>query len=137
MQYFFSSFSDDIIPTDTLILAVSGGVDSMVLLDLVLQVHPHDRIIVGHVDHCLRGSESDGDREFVMETCARIGVRCEMTRIDITERSRESHMGIEATARRERYQFLRGLRDSYSARYIVTAHHADDQMETILQNLIK
>jgi tRNA(Ile)-lysidine synthase len=137
MQNTLLSFSDHIVPTDTLILAVSGGVDSMVLLDLVLQVHPHDRIIVGHVDHCLRGSESDGDREFVMETCARPGVRCETTRIDIATISRESHMGIEATARRERYQFLRGLRDSYHARYIVTAHHADDQMETILLNLIK
>lgn len=67
MKSFTTTFSQYIEPTDTIILAVSGGVDSMVLLDIVAKDHPKDKIIATHFDHSLRGAESDGDRELVRD----------------------------------------------------------------------
>lgn len=69
MQVFFDTFSKYILPEDILILAVSGGVDSMVLLDLVLRNHPKEQIIVAHFDHSLRGIESDEDSIFIADFC--------------------------------------------------------------------
>lgn len=69
MQAFFDAFRQYITPGDILVLAVSGGVDSMVLLDLVLANHPRDNIVVAHFDHSLRGVESDNDRLFIANYC--------------------------------------------------------------------
>lgn len=67
MKSFTTTFSQYIQSDDTIILAVSGGLDSMVLLDIVAKNHPKDKIIVAHFDHSLRGAESDGDRELVRD----------------------------------------------------------------------
>ena len=66
---FLESFSKYIQSEDILVLAISGGVDSMVLLNLVLENHPKEKIIVAHFDHSLRGGESDDDREFIANYC--------------------------------------------------------------------
>jgi tRNA(Ile)-lysidine synthase len=71
MKDFIVAFSKEISLDDTLILAVSGGVDSMVLLDLIIASHPKEKIIIAHYDHSLRGDESDGDARLVRDTCAR------------------------------------------------------------------
>lgn len=68
---------------DIIVLAVSGGVDSMALLHQVLQIHPKKNIIVAHFDHSLRGSESDGDREFVSDFCEKQGISFEIKKEDI------------------------------------------------------
>ncbi len=83
MQSFLSTFSKYIDPKDILILAVSGGIDSMVLLYQVVQMHPKKNIIVAHFDHSLRGSESDGDREFVSDFCEKQGIQFELKKEDI------------------------------------------------------
>lgn len=57
--------------------------------------------------------------------------------MDIGRLATEENMNLEAIARRERYAFLEEIRDQYNAKYIITAHHADDQVETILMNMIK
>lgn len=137
MQSFFETFSMHVSRDDTLILAVSGWVDSMVLLDLVMQVHPKDQLIVAHVDHSLRWEESDGDREFVANICKKHDILYEIKKIDIKKFAKEKKMSIEAIARQIRYDFFEELRTKHHAIYIVTAHHADDQAETIILNLIK
>ncbi len=137
MQDFLDSFSKYIKKDDTLILAVSGWVDSMVLLDLVLAHHPKDKIIVAHFDHCLRWGESDSDRELVAKFCERESITFEVEKIDIATLAKEEKMSIEAVARKYRYEFLTRIAKKYRAKYILTAHHQDDRIETAIFNLIR
>lgn len=137
MLAFSRTFSSVVHPNDIIVLAVSGGVDSMVLLDLVRKFHPTENIVVAHFDHSLRGAESDGDRDFVADFCKREDIAFETKKTDIAKLAEEKKQSIEVTARNERYEFLEHVRRECGAKYILTAHHADDQMETMLLNLIK
>ncbi len=137
MQLFFDTFHEYITLDEDIVLAVSGWVDSMVMFDLVKKCHPRDKIVVAHFDHSLRGDESDGDRELVANICKRENIRCVVKKVDIWSRSLSEKMNIEALARRERYEFLESVRHESNATYILTAHHAGDQLETVIQNLIK
>ena len=83
MQSFLSTFQKYIHPEDSIVLAVSGGVDSMVLLGLVSGHHPRENIIVAHFDHMLRGDQSDLDRELVANICNSKNIRFEVQRMDI------------------------------------------------------
>ncbi len=137
MQLFSFLFSSCISPEDVIVLAVSGGVDSMVLLDLILRIHKKENIIVAHLDHSLRWVESDWDRELVANICKRESIVFEVAKLDIGTIAKTQKWNLEAIARRERYQFLEGVRARYDAKYIITAHHAVDQTETIIGNMIK
>lgn len=111
------------------VVAVSGGVDSMVLLD-VLRRLPGLQLVVAHFDHGIR-SDSAEDRRLVEEVAYAHGLEfaCE-----------SGHLGAEAsedTARRARYDFLQRVRTSYGAEAIVTAHHQDDALETAVHNLLR
>ena len=110
------------------VVAVSGGVDSMVLLDMMLRVNPGG-IIVAHFDHGIR-PDSHKDAEFVKDVAGRYGL--------ILESSREE-LGAGASeelARNRRYRFLRSVAEKYNAR-LVTAHHLDDLVETVAINLTR
>lgn len=89
MHTFIETFSKYISSENTIILAVSGGVDSMVLLDLVRKCHPGENIIVAHFDHSLRGAESDGDMEFITNFCNSINVRVRTKKMDIGSLAKE------------------------------------------------
>ena len=136
-EKFIQAFLTQVSPEDTLILAVSGGVDSMVLLDLVLFQHPADKIIVGHFDHSLRWAESDEDRVFIANYCNKKSITFESEKMDIASLAKNEKSSIEMTARKYRYDFLRRVSEKYSAKYILTAHHQDDCIETALFNLIR
>lgn len=125
-----------IVASDTVVLGVSGGVDSMVLLDLVRQLHPLSRIIVAHIDHGLRPG-SGGDAEFVRAACERYGVVFEGTQVDIQSIATAGKTSIEAAGRTVRYGFFEKVRELHRARFILTAHHRDDSIETVLINLIR
>jgi tRNA(Ile)-lysidine synthetase-like protein len=137
MLSFSHTFSSVVHPKDILVIGVSGGVDSMVLLDLVRKFHPSENIVVAHFDHSLRWAESDGDRDFVADFCKRENIVFQTKKVDILAFAKERKGSIEAVARKERYDFLEHVRAEQWARYILTAHHADDQVETMLLNLIK
>jgi tRNA(Ile)-lysidine synthase len=81
--YITTSYYDYIQPTDTVVIAVSGGVDSMVLLYYILSVHSRQHIVVAHFDHSLRGIESDMDRQLVESFCNKENIRYEMKKMDI------------------------------------------------------
>ena len=136
-EKFTQSFSKQVSPGDTVVLAVSGGVDSMVLLDLVLFQHPADKIIVGHFDHSLRGAESDEDRVFIANYCNKKSIIFESEKRDIASLAKSEKSSIEMTARKYRYDFLRRVHEKYGVKYILTAHHQDDRIETALFNLIR
>jgi len=107
------------------VVAVSGGVDSVVLLDMLSQLPDHE-IIVAHFDHGIRDDSAD-DARFVEALAAQYGYQFE------TKREELGATASEERARQRRYAFLRKLADTYNAR-IVTAHHADDALETIAIN---
>jgi tRNA(Ile)-lysidine synthase len=110
------------------IVAVSGGVDSVVLLDMLSKTQ--HKLIVAHVDHGIRGEESTADARFV----AALARRYQLPFV-----STELHLGAHAseeTAREKRYEFLFGEAEKYRA-VVVTAHHRDDIIETITLNLTR
>lgn len=119
------------------ILAVSGGADSVALLRAVVAVRQAGagRVWVAHFNHRLRGDEAETDEQFVVDLCGRLGIGCEVGR-----RTRQLSLrkeGVEAAARKLRYRFLRETAGRLGARYVVTAHTADDQAETILHRIVR
>lgn len=117
-----------------LLLAVSGGMDSMVLLHLMCRLARARawRLVVGHVDHNLR-AESGADAAFVRENAAALGLPFEMATLDgAMLRARNG----EAAAREARYAALHEMAQRNGLDYVVTAHHADDQAETFLLALL-
>ncbi len=122
-----------------LIAAVSGGVDSVVLLDLLAkEQEPLDlSLIVAHFNHQLRGAESDQDEQFVAERARHYGLEFYVERANTAEIARHARRGIQETARDLRYTFLQELLLSSGYDRIATAHTADDNAETILLNLFR
>ncbi len=125
-------------PGSTLVVAVSGGADSIALLDALRQLAPAQRwqLHVAHVNHRLRGAESDADADFVAQCAARAGLPCTVDSIDVA-RAQQDHASPENTARRLRYRQLADIARKVGARYIVLAHHEDDQAETVLLHLLR
>jgi tRNA(Ile)-lysidine synthase len=111
-------------PGARLLIAASGGMDSMVLLHLVRTEFPRAVVAVAHFDHAWR-DDSAADAEWVAAACRAAAVPCYI------ERSTSRATG-EAAARAARYGFLARAADAFEADRVLTAHHADDQVETIL-----
>jgi tRNA(Ile)-lysidine synthase len=122
----------------TVLAAVSGGGDSVALVRAMtaLKTGGAGRICAAHLNHQLRPDAQD-DEQFVVELCDRLGVTCEVERIAVDRLAAESGDGIEAAARWARYRFLQQTAGRLGARFIVTAHTADDQAETILHRILR
>jgi tRNA(Ile)-lysidine synthase len=123
----------------TVLLAVSGGVDSVAMLRamVALKSGGEGRLFAAHFNHHLRSEESDADEAFVLGLCRRHGIECEVGRARPGQLAADSTDGIEAAARTARYDFLRLAAARLGARYVVTAHTADDQVETILHRIVR
>jgi tRNA(Ile)-lysidine synthase len=122
------------IPPCRIVAAVSGGVDSTALLVALHELGDYE-IVCAHVNHHLRGAESDADEAFVRELCARWNVPLHVadgTLDEVAIRDR----GIEAAAREVRYARLREIRERVSAHYVATAHQKNDQAETVLMRVL-
>lgn len=114
---------------DRVLLAVSGGLDSMVMLDLF---HRSEfNIAVAHCNFGLRGKESDGDEEFVVAWTQERGIDCHVKKIDLGEGS------VQVRAREERYKWFDELSEKEGFTRLATAHHLDDSLETTLLNLVR
>ncbi|HEV2080683.1 MAG TPA: tRNA lysidine(34) synthetase TilS, partial [Allosphingosinicella sp.] len=116
-------------PVERLGVAVSGGPDSVALLLLANAAYA-GRIHAATVDHGLR-AESAGEAEFVAELCARLGVPHRILRVEVQPKGE----GLQGEARRARYDALAGWAAENSLAAVCTAHHMDDQAETILMRL--
>jgi tRNA(Ile)-lysidine synthase len=123
---------------DTIIVALSGGADSTALLDLLSRLPGlSPRLVAAHLNHCLRGLESDRDEEFVRSLAEQHRIPLECRRVDVKEHSRRERLNLEDAGRRARIGFLSELRDSWQATAVALAHHADDQAETVLMRLLR
>jgi tRNA(Ile)-lysidine synthase len=122
----------------TVLVAVSGGADSVALLRAMaaIRIGGRGRLCAVHVNHQLRPGEAEADEALVVELCRRLDVPCEVGRVSIA-RAQCGGQGLEAAARRVRYAFLQDTAARYGARYVVTAHTADDQAETILHRILR
>src|SRR5215510_9437948 len=126
---------------DSIIAAVSGVADSVALLDALARFQRSEgrpgSIIVAHLNHQLRGEESDEDEAFVRDLANRLNLSVLTERIALAERAKEEKEYLEAVARRLRYEFLLRVAEARGAKIVFTAHTLDDQAETILMRLIR
>ena len=134
---FFKKFQDKLIQFNTLskgdklVVAVSGGLDSVTLLMLLVSIDDFD-LVVTHVDHRLR-EESKNDQDFVRKLSIDLNIPFFNKTLD--PRSRDKKTSIEEWARLERYSFLNSILNKTKSKWIMTGHHGNDQVETLLMNL--
>lgn len=119
------------------IVAVSGGVDSMVLLAMMMQYTSRENIIVAHFHHSLRSVDADMDAALVRDFCREHWLACITEQKPIAELAHREKASIEATARRHRYEFFARLYAEHCAQCLLTAHHLDDRIETAMFNMIR
>ncbi len=124
-----------VLPGQAVLLAVSGGGDSMVMADLFLK--SEIPFAVAHCNFGLRGEASDMDEQLVGEWCIANKIKFHRTRFETKERSAEWKKGTQETARILRYEWFETIRKENKYAKIVTAHHANDNVETLLINLFK
>ena len=121
---------------NTLIVAVSGGADSLALLHALDHVHPAEKLIVAHLNHGLRPAAAN-DADFVHKTADEWGMRCIVEQTDVQAQASREKQTIEEAARHARYTFLARVAATESAEYVAVGHHADDQAETILMHIVR
>jgi len=128
-----------IAPKDKIIVAVSGGVDSIVLLDVLneLKTQLKLELVAAHFNHKLRGDESDEDEKFVREFTSKLGIECYVRSEDTKEYCKSRKISIQEGARELRYNFFETLRLLKGFDKIATAHNANDNAETVLLNLFR
>lgn len=124
---------------DKIIVAVSGGLDSVILLFCLqkLQKQLNLELIIAHLNHSLRGDASDLDERFVQDLASNDETKFISEQIDVKSYAQKQNLSIETAARELRYQFLEKIRTEFQFTSIATGHHADDQAETVLQNLFR
>lgn len=124
-----------------MLLAVSGGADSMAMLHaVVLEKASSDRICVAHLNHGLRGEASDADQQLVEEYCEKLKVPCIVKKLSAADWRWDEEgriIAMEATARTLRYEWLFAQAAQHQYETLLTAHHANDQAETLLHNLLR
>ena len=114
-------------------MAASGGIDSMVLIDLLEKSGYGFGVL--HCNFQLRGAESEADLEFLNTYCTKKGIRFVYTRFETEVIAKEAKMSIQMAARMLRYNWFMEQKTNQNFDYVFTAHHLDDCLETFLINL--
>ena len=122
----------------TIVVGLSGGADSVALVDALASLRRRRgfRLVAAHLDHGLRSGSRD-DAAFCAAFCATLDVPLRAATADVRARAARERGGLEQAARRERYAFLRAVRDEEGAAAILVAHTRDDQAETLLLRLLR
>lgn len=119
-----------------LLVGVSGGVDSMALLYL-LSESGFAKVVVCHLNHGLRGKESAGDAAFVKRVAGKLGYEVEARKVNLKKFMEESGESMETAGRNARHDFFAECGRKHRCKTLLLAHHADDQAETVLWNLMR
>lgn len=124
---------------ETVVVAVSGGPDSMALLDLLTRLRDEwqVRLHVAHLNHQLRGAAADADEAFVRAECQRARLPCTVRQTHVAEVAHERGLSEETAARQARYEFLQEVAGQIGAGAIAVGHTCDDQAETVLMRLLR
>lgn len=122
-------------PADKLILAFSGGVDSVVLAHLLKLANYNFEL--AHCNFKLRGNEADTDTQFCEDFAKQLQVPIHIKYFDTKLYAKENKLSIQMAARKLRYDWFNELIDQYQFQYVLTGHHANDAVETILVNLVR
>jgi tRNA(Ile)-lysidine synthase len=120
---------------DKLVIALSGGADSVALLEVLL--HLNYCVEAAHCNFHLRDKESDRDEKFVRKLCKELKVKLHVAKFDTKAYADQHQLSIEMAAREQRYSWFEELREKIGAKAIAVAHHRDDSNETLLLNLIR
>jgi len=118
------------------LIGVSGGADSVALLHLMIQVGFRN-LVVCHLNHDLRGRAATEDANFVRRLSGKLAVECVIARADVRGRMVARGESLETAARNARLDFFGDCARKFRCRRILLAHHADDQAETVLWNLLR
>ncbi len=125
-------------PGDTVVIAHSGGADSTALLHILARLQVFAlKLIVAHLNHSIRGNESDADEEFSRKLAESYRLPFESRRVDILKIARDESCNLEEAARDARIAFFDEMRRRWNASAIALAHNADDQAETLLIRLLR
>ncbi|MBU1042826.1 MAG: tRNA lysidine(34) synthetase TilS [Candidatus Omnitrophica bacterium] len=126
-------------PKERVLVCVSGGPDSVFLLDILTRLKELYalRISVAHLNHCLRGQESDADEVFVSQLADGYGMSFFRARVDVAKLAKQKKISIEQAARFARYNFFSNICQTQKIKKIVLAHTKDDQVETILMRILR
>lgn len=120
-------------PTAPVAIALSGGADSIYVLQLIARATPRPKVLAIHVDHGLRGAESHADAEFCARTCARLGIPFARRVVELDPQASD----LEARAREARYRALADEATSAGISVLLTGHHEDDAVETLLMRWMR
>ena len=123
---------------DTIVIGVSGGSDSMALLNILnnLKEKLNIKLYVAHINHMIR-EEADEETEFVKDFCAKINVEFFAKKVKVEEEAKKQRIGTEEAGRNIRYEFFEEVAKRVGANKIATAHNNNDNAETVLMNLIR
>ena len=114
------------------LVGVSGGADSVALLDMMQKEYPGAPMLLAHVNHGIRGEEALCDRAFCENVAKERGLEIVILDVDIPAIAKEKGQSLEEAAREVRYAFFADLMRERNIPVLLTAHHADDHLETIL-----
>jgi tRNA(Ile)-lysidine synthase len=145
-QHPFEARIDEAWPTSSwrethVVLAVSGGADSVALLRgvaaLKIRCGGNGQLYVAHLNHGLRGDSAEADAQWLSALCEKLGIPIETGKSDVAAIAEREGDGWEAAARVARYEFLQAAAERLGARFVAVAHTADDQVETVLQRIVR
>lgn len=124
---------------DKVLVALSGGPDSVCLIHCLYRLK-HElniEICAAHVNHCLRGEESDKDEQYVVQLCKNLGVTLFKTRVDVKAYEKRHGVSCEVAGRNLRYEFFNKIKEENNIQKIALAHNANDQAETLLMRVMR
>jgi len=121
--------------SDKLVLALSGGIDSICLLDVLVKLG-YD-IVIAHCNFSLRGEESDKDQKFVLEVAEKYNIKTYTRNFNTLDYSATKKISIQMAARDQRYLYFEEVRVLSNSKYIIIGHNSNDNIETFFINLTR
>jgi len=127
------------LPEETVVVGVSGGADSVCLLRILVSLREslHITVHVAHLNHLLRGAESEGDARYVSRLAKKLGLMATIESRDVSAYQTAHRLSLEDAARQVRYRFFAEMAEMVKADRVAVGHTADDQTETILMHLVR